>query len=137
MGGLVGLTGPRLDPGLVGLSLSCLAVASLGLAVPSRRFPSLLSGFSLLPVASRGFPLLPVASRAHFRCESVLIYASGHRSGWSHWSASGPQSGWSQLVVPCGRFPWARRAFSSPPVASKCSLVASRCFPLLPVASRA
>ena len=58
--GLVGLTGPRLDPGLVGLSLSCLAVAFLGLAVPSRRFPSLLSGFSLLPFASRAFPLLPV-----------------------------------------------------------------------------
>ena len=31
--------------------------------VPCRRFPSLLSGFSLLPVASRCFPLLPVASR--------------------------------------------------------------------------
>ena len=35
----------------------------VGLAVPSRRFPSLLSGFSLLPVASRCFPWLPVASR--------------------------------------------------------------------------
>ena len=40
----------------------------VGLAVPSRRFPSLLSGFSLLPVASRGFPLLPVRIFAANQC---------------------------------------------------------------------
>ena len=56
--GLVGPTGPRLDPGLVGLSLSCLAVASLGLAVPSRRFPSLLSGFSLFRMSLEVFKWL-------------------------------------------------------------------------------
>ena len=43
----------------------------VGLAVPSRRFPSLLSGFSLLPVASRCFPWLPVASRC-FPCAFPL-----------------------------------------------------------------
>ena len=56
----------------------CVSCCWLLIAV--NRCKSLLNAFPLLPVASRGFPLLPVASRARFRCESVLIYASGHRS---------------------------------------------------------
>ena len=52
------------------------------LLIAVNRCKSLLNAFPLLPVASCCFPLLPVASRARFRCESVLIYASGHRSRW-------------------------------------------------------
>ena len=123
---LVRLIGPCLDPSLVRLSLLCLAVVS-------RRPTWLLGRFPLLPVASRGFPLPPVASRARSRCESMLIYASGHWSGSPHWPASGPWSGSPQLVVPCRRvlslyvvsslLPHFSRGFLRLPVAC--------CFPLL------
>ena len=91
------------------------------LAVASRRFPSLLSGFSLLPVASRCFPWLPVASRC-FPC-AFSLRISANLCVWTLvWLVSLARV-WTLvwLVSAC-------RALRSLPLVSPCLLVASRRF---------
>ena len=82
----------------------------VGLAVPSRRFPSLLSGFSLLSVASRCFPWLPVASRC-FPC-AFPLRISAYLCVWTPARISPCRFGAPARISPCHFGPAGRFSFS-------------------------
>ena len=101
-GGLVQKPGASRRPGV--------PFPVVGLAVPSRRFPSLLSGFSLLPVASRCFPWLPVASRC-FPC-AFPLRISAYLCVWTPARISPCRFGAPARISPCRFGPAGRFSFS-------------------------